>query len=138
MGMANRRNAELHSGELPYVEMRAVTWVPKLWKVCEMLLEVQGKTLDDWLGKDIAAEAKEEMKKAPTIPVVEGKLKVHRGKFEKAYLTIDEQQKVRSSKRFSLAAFLPLWQGMDADYWAAVKCTACGCEVGGSVEKWMR
>jgi uncharacterized cysteine cluster protein YcgN (CxxCxxCC family) len=136
MEMANRRNAELHSGELPYTDMRTVTWVPKMWKVCQMLLEVQGKTLDDWLGKEIAAEAKEEMKKAPAIPVVEKKLKIHKAKFEKMFPTASDQEKVRSSTSFNLLVFMPYRKEVDADSWDAAKCPACGCEGGVAGEKW--
>jgi uncharacterized cysteine cluster protein YcgN (CxxCxxCC family) len=136
MELANRRNAELHSGELPYTELRAITWVPKMWKVCKMLLEAQGKTLDDWLGSAIAAEVEDEIKKAPTVQVVEGKLKSAKGKFEKMYQTAGAKEAVRTTTRFALATFLPLLRKIDADSYDAAQCPACRCEGGVGGEKW--
>lgn len=50
MKMMNRRNAELHSGQSPILGLDPRAWVPVLWKNVDVLLEAQGKNLEDWLG----------------------------------------------------------------------------------------
>lgn len=54
MLMANRRNAELHSGESPIDGLDPRAWVPSFWRAADVLLRHQGKTLADWLGTDEA------------------------------------------------------------------------------------
>ncbi len=58
--MALRRNAELHSGESPFIAMKLDTWERDYWGIAVLLLEMQGKTLDSWLGAD-AAQAPSEL-----------------------------------------------------------------------------
>ena len=55
MVMADRRNAELHSGESPLVGLDPRNWVPAFWKAASVLVATQEKTLEDWLGPDEAA-----------------------------------------------------------------------------------
>lgn len=57
MSLANKRNAELHSGLLPFDGIRLEAILPQLWEVCVILLEFQNKQLDDWIGKEEAARA---------------------------------------------------------------------------------
>jgi hypothetical protein len=52
--LANRRNAELHSGENPIEGLDADAWAPEFWAICEVLLEHQRRSLADWLGDDEA------------------------------------------------------------------------------------
>ena len=54
MQMANRRNAQLHSGETPYAAMKLNAWIPQYWKACKVLLELQKKSLSDWINDDEA------------------------------------------------------------------------------------
>jgi hypothetical protein len=136
MEMANRRNAELHSGELPYVGMRPIAWVPKMWKVCKVVLEVQGKTLSEWLGAEAAIVAEEAITKAPTVHVVESKMRVHKAKFEKKYPAEADKEQIRSSTTFDLSSFMPLFRNVDAEAFEAEKCPCCGCEGGVAGEKW--
>jgi hypothetical protein len=59
MNLANLRNAELHSGELPFDGVRLETWLPKFWDTCVMLIEFQDKTLEDFIVPSEAAAARE-------------------------------------------------------------------------------
>lgn len=54
MLMANRRNAELHSGETPLVGLEPKAWVPAFWRVSKVLIADQGQSLEDWLGVEEA------------------------------------------------------------------------------------
>lgn len=52
-----RRNAELHSGELPFDALKTATWQPKFYQACKILLESMGRTLEEFLGADEAKAA---------------------------------------------------------------------------------
>lgn len=57
--MALRRNAELHSGESPFSGMPPEAWEREFWGAIEIVLEMQGETLESWLGaEDSKAPAK--------------------------------------------------------------------------------
>lgn len=56
------RNAELHSGDLPFDKYPAVKWFPQLCCVAKMLTEFCGKSLVDLLGADEARAAEEMIK----------------------------------------------------------------------------
>lgn len=49
-GMAERRNAELHSGLSPVRHLRPQSWVPDYWQCAQIILGIQGKSLTDWAG----------------------------------------------------------------------------------------
>lgn len=57
------RNAELHSGELPFDKYPAKNWFPHLCRVAKLLVEFCGKTMEELFGK-AEAKAAEEMIKA--------------------------------------------------------------------------
>jgi hypothetical protein len=47
-----RRNAEIHSGESPFSGMKAEAWEKKYWHAVEVILEIQHKGLELWLGAE--------------------------------------------------------------------------------------
>jgi hypothetical protein len=57
------RNAELHSGELPFDKYPAKNWFPQLCRIAKLLTEFCGQTLEDLFGT-VEAKAAEEMIKA--------------------------------------------------------------------------
>jgi len=58
MFLANRRNAELHSGESPTEGLDQRTWSPGMWKAASVLVTMLLRTLDDWVGPDEASRIK--------------------------------------------------------------------------------
>ncbi len=50
--ITERRSAQLHSGETPYVIMKLDDWMPKYWSACKVLLKLQD--LSDWIDADEA------------------------------------------------------------------------------------
>ena len=50
--MAIRRNAELHSGESPFSGMSAEAWEREFWGAVEVVLKMQGESLESWLGAE--------------------------------------------------------------------------------------
>jgi hypothetical protein len=53
-----RRNAELHSGSLPFDNLRTSTWLPQFYVVCSLLLSTQGSSIEALFGSDEVKTAK--------------------------------------------------------------------------------
>src|SRR3546814_18611259 len=66
--IAERRNAELHSADLPFRTMRLEAWEARYGHACDTILHQMGSYLEQWLG---TADAK-----APR-PVLEEAAKAH-------------------------------------------------------------
>jgi len=62
-GLTNKRNEELHSGGLPFMQIQNYTWLPRFYEAASVFLEFQGKKLSDFVGMD-EAKAAEVMRKA--------------------------------------------------------------------------
>lgn len=54
MGIAERRNAELHSGDLPFRTMKLDAWEARYWHACDTILNALASSLEEWLGADDA------------------------------------------------------------------------------------
>lgn len=48
--ISRRRNAELHSGEVPFQDMRLETWEGPYWYTVQILLKMSASNLEEWLG----------------------------------------------------------------------------------------
>ena len=48
--ISGRRNAELHSGEVPFQDMRLETWEGTYWYTVQILLNRSSSNLEEWLG----------------------------------------------------------------------------------------
>ncbi len=59
MGLVERRNADLHSGELAFEQYRTAAWLADYFATCRILLAFQGRTLEELLGPEEAAAAAE-------------------------------------------------------------------------------
>ena len=59
VGIAQRRNAELHSGEAPFRAMKLESWQAQYWHACSVILDRMDSNLDEWLGADNAKAPKE-------------------------------------------------------------------------------
>lgn len=57
--LADRRNAELHSGHAAYIGIGLDEWEGKLWHAIRLILKAAGKDLEDFIGG--AAAEKEEL-----------------------------------------------------------------------------
>lgn len=53
--VANRRNAELHSGDAPFAATQTAKWEAEFWYSMDVILKYMGSTLECWLGADDAA-----------------------------------------------------------------------------------
>ncbi len=48
--IAERRNAELHSADLPFQAMRLDAWEARYWHACDTILHQMASSLEQWLG----------------------------------------------------------------------------------------
>lgn len=122
------RNSEIHSGESPFSGMSPEKWEAKFWHAAQILLELQEKDLEQWLGAD-ESQAPERLLLATQDAislVVETKIKNALEEFRKRYKSVSEQEKeialskkekpYRHSEEFDFTA----------DYYQSHKCPACG------------
>lgn len=58
-GMSLKRNAELHSGEAPFEATVLASWEGRYWHTAEIILEIKGETIEEWLGSNQAKAPKE-------------------------------------------------------------------------------
>jgi hypothetical protein len=94
MSLANKRNAELHSGLIPFDGVQIETWVPKLWDVYKILLDFQQKTLTDFVGEQEAINAEEIINDhSQTIQkLIELRVERHRQAYKEKYAFHSPQQ----------------------------------------------
>jgi hypothetical protein len=64
MGLIERRNAELHSGEPAFHDDPSSQWLAEYYRVCEILLGFQGRALGHLIGGDAAKTARSLIKAA--------------------------------------------------------------------------
>lgn len=59
MNMSLRRNAELHSGEVPFEGVVPSSWEGRFWHTAHIVLEAKGLTIEQWLGASDAKAPKD-------------------------------------------------------------------------------
>jgi hypothetical protein len=95
MNFVERRNAELHSGGLAFESFPAEVWLAEYYRLCDLLLKAQGKSLGRLFGGDEAVAARKMIRaSAATIKKrVMDSVSAHRRDFES--LTDDERAERR-------------------------------------------
>jgi len=71
-----RRNAELHSGELPFQQMKLDAWEGRFWHAAQIILTVLKSTLEEWIGADRAKAPKQLVDEAGKAAEEAAKLRV--------------------------------------------------------------
>ncbi|HMW41419.1 hypothetical protein [Plasticicumulans sp.] len=111
-----RRNAELHSGSLPFDSLSTSTWLPQFYVACNLLLSTQGSSIEDIFGSEEVktAETLIEAVKDEAAKSVKGTISAHKTIWEDKPL--EEQEKlIKQAETVSLRV-----------YGHRVKCPACG------------
>ena len=57
--LALRRNSEIHSGESPFSGMQPDAWEKHFWYAIQVMLLLQNKVLDEWLGTESSTVPKQ-------------------------------------------------------------------------------
>lgn len=127
--MAIRRNAELHSGEAPFAGMSEEAWEREYWGALEIILEIQGLTLKEWVGADNASAPAKILEAAEKALDWSVKHRVRR-------CTEDFGEKHKNPKDLAAVIERSLTRGMPVpiaqkvsayDSYATQKCPACTC-----------
>ncbi len=126
--LALQRNAELHSGEAPFVGAAQEVWEREYWYAVSMLLKAQDFDLDSWLGAEVAAAPKEALAAAEhaVMQAVAQRVERFRAQFVEAHN--------KSAKRAQLIADsenIRPWShykefSINIDDYVSQKCPACG------------
>lgn len=138
--LADRRNAELHSGEPAFASFPPNLWEGEFWHAAELVLGSMKLSLDDWLGADAKApkEQLSALRKARASAV---ELRIARARVGFAEFKPDGKKKrtkksiqqiVDSSKHLDPAKYRHLFKYLTEREWLA-ECPACGAHgvVGG-------
>lgn len=118
MSVIDRRNEELHTGNLSFDSFPTAIWLPEYYRVCSLLLSFQGKNLTDFLGEDEAEAAGKMIRSAEEQVIGKVQKAIDQKKAEFEGLDADEQSNRRQLAE--LAATNP------TDHSArVVQCPAC-------------
>jgi hypothetical protein len=112
------RNAELHSAELPFEDLKATSWLWKFYRSCEVLLASMNVNLTDLLGPDEAAFAAQQIAAAKdeAAKAVLGTIKSHKEVWQ---AKPEKERKKLAGKAHALAL---------RQTGHVVACPACSCD----------
>lgn len=119
--MAKDRNAELHSGAIPFDGVDLRSWQTKFWACAKLLAEFQGQSLGTLLGEDEAASAQQIIDDGAhaLVAAVQGRISRRRREFD------EHDQKAREQLT-ELAKSQTRWVDTDESKATRVWCPACG------------
>jgi hypothetical protein len=125
--ISQRRNAELHSGEVPFKEMKLEAWEGRYWHAAQLILGRMELSLEEWLGalqakapKELLAHAAQALVDAALVRI--DRAKVHflkRGKKER-------EEAIAASKAKESYHYRGMFELMSADAEWETTCPACG------------
>lgn len=125
--IAERRNAELHSADLPFQTMHLDAWEPRYWHACDTILHELKSSLEEWLGADNAKAPRQLLEEATRALRSAVKLRV-----EAAKQAFDARAK-EERKRLAAEAELreppnqaAIFQSRYDEIWN-LDCPSCGC-----------
>lgn len=127
--ISERRNAELHSGDVPFKTMKVEAWEARYWYACDIILASMDRNLDDWIGEGEAKEkhqllaiAAEKLKAAVAVKIEAAKVKIA-GMSKKTSKLLIEEAEARSAAHYS-----DLFKWSNDKSWEAecIVCTAKG------------
>jgi hypothetical protein len=116
--MAILRNQHLHSSDLPYDNLKISKWLPRFYEVAKVLNEFLGKSLEDYLGPEVASSATKHIKTLSEAikSTVKSRISEHNKKFNGK--PPQEQTQLKGDASIAVKR-LPLWA-------VACDCPACG------------
>jgi len=140
--IAGRRNAELHSGELPFLNMRLDAWEARYWHACDTILHQMGSSLEQWLGavdakapRQLLAEAANALKAAVELRVEAAKERfgaLKKAECERLKADAEMHQPHHQARLFN-SRYDEIW----LEYCPACKCRAfmAGDQVGENISE---
>lgn len=127
MTMANRRNAELHSGESPTIGLNPKAWIPAFWKAVDVILKAQGKALADWVTESEATGIQKILTDTAQLleQAVIARIRRRKDEFADRFAAADDDAKRRTVFQSASRSPLPQWVAR-ADALERCGCPACG------------
>lgn len=138
VAISERRNAELHSGSVPFKAMKVETWEARYWYACNIILSSMGRDLDDWIGEGEAKEKQQllaiaaERLKASVMVKIEAARVQFQGLPQKT-----REQLIAEADARNAAHYVELFKWANDKTWEArcVVCQAKGFLAGDSIHE---
>lgn len=126
MLMANRRNAELHSGETPAIGLDQRSWVPQFWRAAHTLIADQGYTIEDWVGDGEGQRVREILRDAAELlrQTVLGRIERRRREIDARFPLGSQERREAEARAFARSAPTRVIEAADAI--EEIACPACG------------
>ncbi|MBR0731690.1 hypothetical protein JQ595_23390 [Bradyrhizobium japonicum] len=127
LGIAERRNAELHSADLPFMTMRLDAWEARYWHACDTILGQMGSSLEQWLGAADAAAPRQLLDEAAKALEAAVKLRVLAAKEQFGALKNAERERLAAEANLREPEHQAgLFKGSYDETWTE-RCPACNC-----------
>lgn len=125
--IAERRNAELHSADLPFQTMRLEAWEARYWHACDTILIEMRSSLEEWVGAADAQAPRRLLEQAEEALRAAVRLRVEAAKERFAELKKSERERLatEANSREPLNQ-ATLFKGNYDEIWIEI-CPACGC-----------
>jgi hypothetical protein len=125
--IAERRNAELHSADLPFRTMRLEVWEARYWHACDTILRQMGSSLEHWLGAADAQAPRQLLDEAAKALEAAVKLRVEAAKEWFAALKKSERDRLTAEAELREPQHqTALFKGGYDEIWTE-SCPSCGC-----------
>lgn len=125
-----RRNSEIHSGESPFSGMKAEAWEKKYWHAVEVILEIQRKGLEQWLGAEDSKAPKQILRdaKAAIQMAVQTRISHAKEDFETAHK--NKEERTRYIKEHECTRAYEHWKefGSNMEGFELNECPSCGAK----------
>jgi len=123
--ISERRNAELHSGDMPFKTMKLEAWEARYWYACNIVLLSMGLELNSWIGKGEAEEKQQLLKIRAERVKANVMVKMEAAKI--SFLAIPKKtrnQLVLEAAARSSIHYTDLFKWENDQHWEAI-CTVC-------------
>jgi hypothetical protein len=125
--IAERRNAELHSADLPFRTMRLEGWEARYWHACDTILHHMGSSLEHWLGAGGAKAPRQLLDEAAQALEAAVKLRVEAVKERFMALKKSDRDRLTADAELREPQHqAALFKGSHEEIWTG-SCPACGC-----------
>ncbi|MCK1582427.1 hypothetical protein IVB03_23390 [Bradyrhizobium sp. 168] len=123
--MSLKRNAELHSGEVPFAAVLPGAWEGRFWHTAAVILDIHGKDIEVWLGIDPAKAPKQLMADYTHAIEEAAKIRVETAADQFAKLTKAERNAAQAHAKGADPLDMRRSFKMFAEKVWAIECPAC-------------
>lgn len=121
-----RRNSELHSGEAPFQQMRLDAWESRFVHAAQIILDLLGSSLEEWLGANHARAPRELINEAGAAAAHAARERVAQAKrhFDDAHARKEREKIIEVSRTKHAFDYKNLFTTAGEAEWE-VECPAC-------------